>query len=82
MAIVDGRMAQMICETCKKWFWRMGLTSMIVSEIRDKHGIEDNSDIYLIARGGRRRGAEKKHIMLESFYSRRLTPPWPEFEPE
>ena len=53
----------------------MGLTSTIISEIRDEHDIEDNSDIYLIARGGRRRNTEKRHITPESFYNRRPTAP-------
>ena len=53
----------------------MGLTGMIISEIGDEHSIEDNSDIYLIARGGRRGNIEKRHITLESFYNRRPTAP-------
>ena len=39
----------------------------IILKIRDEHSIEDNNDIYLIARGGRRGNIEKKYIDPERY---------------
>ena len=43
----------------------MGFGILIILKIRDEHSIED--DIYLIARGGKRRNIEKKHIDPERY---------------